>query len=349
MTAVSNSKDSSQDFFDFVCKGTNQKEKSKQLADLDKAEKLLDDHPKDPKIRYDLAKLHMSSGNHIAALTLLKLTSSQIKATPSKQLSRDKVKEKIKECEKKVDDETKAIGKLISKTPYSYEKDITKLSTLNVSKKIQKLVAKEKKLLPIEAALIRLYTGSGSYAFNTFLRKDKKEIQRSLDKFPEKKHDSTLSFVQKMIPIVKHALKKLPSLQSQHPKSKGKNDQKRTVFRGMSVPSQFIDQLQKEHKMRNPGFSSTSLNASIAMNFAKGGSNGKKPLLLIVEAKTGVPIHLFSKFRDEKEVLFAPNAKFKVLEVKQITKKDPLAKKITALKKLKKPLWVAKIKEKVAA
>jgi hypothetical protein len=304
-------------------------------------EKKLDSDPNDQEMKYALAKRYMGKQNHISALSLLQSAHKEI---DSSSISPKKVKEKIGKCEKKVEKEAKSIGKIAKKIGLS--KELTQLSKNKISKKIVKILEESKELLPVEVALIRLYTAEFYTMINLHLRDSGK-----LEDYLKKKHvsrkdrEQIISFIEKSIPIIKYSVKKMPSLKDLHP-----NDiSKRIVFRGMSVSSEYIQNLQKDRKVINSGFTSTSTDPEAALHFSsysKAKNKENQPLLLsIVDKKgNGVPIHKLSHFKDEDEVLFCPGADFKVKAIQKITSNHPLAALVPdSYKHLVGKLWVASV------
>lgn len=318
---------------------------SSELTVIEQAEKQLDAHPKDQKNQYELAKLYMRAGNHIAALSLLKVACKQ---STSAMLT-EKIEEKIARCKKKVDAEVQVLTNQASKIkkvkPY-----ISHSSKSKMTKSADKVAKKAKELLPIEASLVKLYTSNFYLAFNKYLALGEPGLKPYFSsKVLKNGKDNIISFLQKSIPIIKHSLKKMPSLKTLHPSNSEKDIKKRTVFRGLNVSSAFIHNIQNKGKMSAPGFTSTSANKMRAIYFTGTTSLGKEPLFVEVEdrAGKGVPIDTISCIKSEKEVLFPPNTEFTITEIQKVKKGDDVAKKILghnskAYFHKAKHLWVAK-------
>ena len=91
-------------------------------------------------------------------------------------------------------------------------------------------------------------------------------------------------------------------------------DIKREVYRGVGLTQQeFNDQYKPAATVTFPSFSSTSLNKAVSTGFAaREAQGGKVGLLLIMQVTKGKDIGDLSLYQEEKEVLLAPNATFKV-------------------------------------
>lgn len=307
------------------------------------AERHLDAHPTDPHARYALACLYMEADQYIPALSLLTVAKKQLTTAPSTTLAVSELSKRITKCSEKVGTQAEAISKVAKKI--HFDGYITKVTKNKISKGLQGKLKKQTTLLPVEAALIRLFTSAQEYylVLNAYLRGDTAKVNKWMQNEKVKKN-FTLSFLRETTPIIKHCLAKMPSLQSIYPE----NSASRTVYRGMAVTAQHIAKLQKEMKFVNSGFASASRSIGTALSFATSGYGNKEPVLFITEGRTGVPIHELSEFHGEKEVLFAPSTTFKISEIKKIDKNAPLAHAISGFNGLfSKHLWVVNMKEQI--
>lgn len=303
-------------------------------------EKYLDANPTNPQARYTLACNYMNAKNYIAALALFNVAAEQLKTAPIPAITTDNLKQKIQKCSEAVKEQAQTIAALAKKIHFGGA--ISKLAKNKTSKKFQKRLDNHEMLLPIEAALIRLYTSSSGYdeIVNACLRQDKDRLKMLSE---EEKFKKIIPFVKETMPILKHSLAKMPSLQSLYPH----DAQKRTVFRGLVLKSKDLSQFQTGKKFVNSAFASSSINLQYALEFARSAEKNAEPVLVIAEGRTGVPIPGLSKFKEEQEVLFAPGSSFTVSNIKKVTKKDASEKEkeffSTHIKS--KHLWVVTMKE----
>ena len=304
------------------------------------AEARLDKKPTDPQARYDLACLYMDNKCHIPAMSLLTVAAKQLEKSPSATLSLSDLQQRIKKCSEKVAKQAKAISKVAKKIKFGG--DITKIAKSKIAKGLTSKIKKHDTLLPVEAALIRLFTSTQEYylVLNAYLRGDKAQVDKWMKNEKVQKH-ITLSFLKETTPIMKHCLAKMPSLQNLYPE----NSENRTVFRGMATTAEHIAKLQREMKFVNSGFASSSRSMGTALGFTATDPAKKERILFITEGRTGVPIHNLSHFESEKEVLFAPKTAFKISSIKKVTPNDEFAKKIPNFKFMFPNLWVVKMKE----
>ncbi len=312
-----------------------------QVDKIQEAEKRVDRKRNDPKAKYALACHYIDKKEPIPALALLQSTLKN-KESASK-VSTKKIKAKIKECSKKVEEQAKVISKVAKEV--KFKGDITKLAKGKVPKKLKAIVKKQDTLLPVEVALIRLFTSAGQDYFsvlNAYLRNEMPFLELMI-KLKKVGKEVTLSFLKESASVLKHCLKKMPSLEKLYPKPK--EVEKRTVFRGMSMTLAQIQKLQKEMKFENEGFASNSQSMKVAVDFTPQKTTAVEPVLFVTEGRTGVPIHKLSKIESEKEVLFAPGTAFKISEIKKVTKDDAFAKQIHKFSSKFTHLWVVRMQE----
>lgn len=280
--------------------------KEYKLGVIKHAEKELDLDPNNQKKQYELAKLHMHNHNHIPALALLEGVDSTV--------SSKKVKEKIEKCEDKIGEESREIGKSVRKLQMN-TKYLLDLESEKIGHGIKKILKKNEDLLPAEASLLKSYTGQFYRVINLVLRKDEDGIKKCFKESNIHGEDQkkVTALVDKIVPIIKHALKKMPSMADAYP-----NPAKRPIlYRGMSVPSRVIEELKSKKTYSDPGFMSTSVKADVAYTFASAGSKKNEAVVFaIADTKgAGVPIDTLSHYKGEKEVLFNPGAEFAVTSI----------------------------------
>lgn len=304
---------------------------------LEESEKNMGSSSDSVREKYELAKLHMDQKNHIPALSLLQSTRNEMDS--SSDLSMKKVKEKIVQCQKKVKKEVESIEKSAKKLGIGSE--VSDFSKKDMPEKVKKILQKSKELLPVEAALIRLYTPDFYTAINLYLR-DKSEFTKFLKKehIYGKEKEELISFIQKSVPIVKHSLEKMASLKDLYPTNSSEDIRKRTVFRGISVSKEYIEDLQKKVTVVDPGFGSASTDIDVALGFAAPKKKSRVPLLFIIddEEGSGVPIDKLSHTKDEAEILFRPDTEF---QVKSIGQHHLLGYRLSS--RLKN-IWIATVK-----
>jgi len=102
-------------------------------------------------------------------------------------------------------------------------------------------------------------------------------------------------------------LKKIPSTSCQ-------------VFRGINVSEEKAQELKEAYSEEKiiqwSAYSSASLDKDTALKFSK----GKQPrsVLMIIDLICGKLIQAYSVYRQEREVLLSPNARFQVTKCAQI-------------------------------
>lgn len=161
---------------------------------------------------------------------------------------------------------------------------------------------------------IEQYTGGDYKSFNDYLRTGKMSLRdikgkARLIKPPKRKKEETDGEIDQVSDFIKNA-----------PKMEG------TVYRGMMWKQDkkstkefnaFIDQMKEGSEITFPTFSSTSTDASTAMEFATLASK-KEPVHSVVidmQSKNGVYLDGASAFEVEDEVLFDRQSKFKIIGV----------------------------------
>ncbi|MBS0655929.1 MAG: hypothetical protein JSR46_09140, partial [Verrucomicrobia bacterium] len=262
-------------------------------------EKQLAGTPGDTAIAYDLAKLYMGQKEYIPALALLQSMHQDTK----------KIAKKMKKCKAHVDSEVASLHTLVSKCNALLE--IENFSKADTKQKILDVVKENKGLLPVEASLLRAYTLRMYLAMNPYLRGGSK-LDKYLAKFPldEEEKSAMVSAFKKAVPIMQHALTKMPSLKTLYPS----DAQRPMLYRGMFVKPEFIEGLKKDHTFTNPAFTSTSTDREMAADFSMTMLKTKRTekLLFVIkdEKGTGIPISKVAYGNSEKEILFRPNTQF---------------------------------------
>lgn len=152
----------------------------------------------------------------------------------------------------------------------------------------QKAQQINKKIRPCEALCVREYTGSLYSPVNEYLRANRKPKDEDFEKY---------------IKVTNSGLEKLQ-------KYKG------SVYRGADLTPEQINEYKKAFKKgevwTEKGFTSSSMEKQSAF---------KGSVRYEIISKTGVIIEDLSKFQHEKEVLFKPNTKFKILEIRENNEK----------------------------
>ncbi|MFN8229141.1 MAG: ADP-ribosyltransferase [Mycobacterium sp.] len=86
-----------------------------------------------------------------------------------------------------------------------------------------------------------------------------------------------------------------------------------TTWRGMRGTDELLSRLNVGDVFHDPGYYSTTLDQSIADDFARGAEPGTTPTLMTVIGHDGVHVAPLSRFAHESEVLFPRNSSFEVL------------------------------------
>jgi hypothetical protein len=95
-----------------------------------------------------------------------------------------------------------------------------------------------------------------------------------------------------------------------------------TVYRGGTISNDIIDKYKEGEIVTEKGFTSTSVASDIASGFQDKQLKKSVPNLgfvsYVIKSKTGKLVEDLSIFDEEKEVLFKPETKFKVLSKKSV-------------------------------
>ncbi|NEO85306.1 MAG: hypothetical protein F6J87_13815 [Spirulina sp. SIO3F2] len=183
------------------------------------------------------------------------------------------------------------------KKKQEFVKDTKK--TLN---KAEEQAAKDKHLNKDEIAGVCNYTGSRYKRMNALLRGDYKTFEENLQ--PGETMEEALASTRQDIELANSSLDKLPAYQ-------GEDGKPPIVHRGSNLPPEVVDKYEPGQEVTEEAFTSTSTAAESAY---------QKNTKFEIYSKNGKEIKNYSQYPNEKEVVFPPGTKFKVLE--KTTDKD---------------------------
>lgn len=257
-------------------------------------EKRLASDKENPELLLSLAGKYEAAGNAAAAAPLLQkylgLTAKSL--SPKNQAA---VLGRITDLE--------------SKIPEQHSRILQELSSIGLDELRDAPVyskGPEQPLNNMEQLAVRVYTSSFYKLMNAVLSKNEDAVK---DYFNEigirdpSRQEKAIKLAEELIPIAVRGLDKIPTL-----------NEGTTVFRGACLTSDLLEKYKPNEVVSCERFTSTSTSMNASHNFIiRETRSDRAKVMFTIMGNTGKPISKYSQFSNESEVLFPPNASFKVV------------------------------------